>query len=361
MAIVRLWWADDSDIALTEGRLETLSKGQLSKWKWVNWPDEDDEESSFRSLYREITSGSMFDEGKVVVAHGLPSCHAKLSECIEDIPDGVVLIIIGGIAKNLKLYKSAKKFESSNLAKIDEPFKIDKTNAKTWIKERAKLYGGIIDDIAIKILFDLVGPKPNLIDREIQKMIMMSENKHITPFMAQDLCFYVGDSDVFRLCSSIIDGNRTYAHEYIHRLLIKGENHTKMCGYLMDWSRKLAIAEDHNRNYQSIDKTKIEGLQKVERDEDSPQNISLADFNESRSLPKQRLISNASSLYYICKELSESKKENGWGQKVVILVGNLILDLRKGKSAEDCFHIFVENAIADVDMEMENKDGPDNN
>ena len=360
MAIARLWWADDSDVALAEGRLKTLRDGQLAKWQWITWKEEDDQGNSLRSLLREITSRSMFEEGKVVLLHGLPSCHAELSEYLDEIPDGVVVVIIGGLAKNLKLYKAAKKLESENLAKVDESFKLDRSNAKAWIKERAIYYGGTVDDMAVKILFDLVGPKPNLLDGEIRKMIMMADNKHITPFIAQEACFYSGDTDVFRFCSAIVDGNRINSHELLQRLLIKGENHNKLCGYLMDWARKLAISEEFNRDYQALDKAKIEGLQKIDRDDDDPLNISLEDFNELKSLPKQRLIANTGALYYTCKELSASSKAKGWGLTIVPLVGTLMLDLRKGRSPEDCFHQFIEDAISEGTAETENEDGADN-
>jgi len=358
MAIARLWWADDTDVALTEGRLKALKQGQLSNFKWLNWTEEETSELSFKSLYREITSGTMFEDGKVIIVRGLPSCHAELAPCLKQIPQGIILVIIGGMAKNLKLYKAAKELEKQNLAKIDEGFKLDKSNAKQWIKDRAVLYGGSIDDMGAKILFDLVGPKPNLIDRELFKMVQMTENGHITPFIAQDACFYEGDADVFRMCSAIIQGNRMVAHEFLQRLLNKGENPFKICGYLMDWSRKIVIAESYGRNYDSVDKAKIESLQKPDREDDSPASISLEQFNRKEVLKTQKLIPNIGALYYICKELSESPKQAGWGFYLFPLIMRLMIELRKGSPPEHIFHEFVEKAVSGENLEYieENED-----
>jgi hypothetical protein len=105
-----------------------------------------------------------------------------------------------------------------------------------------------------------------------------------------------------------------------------------MCGFFMDWARRLSIAKDCNFEYKNRE-SDLASLKKPDKQDDG----------NYKQIP---LFSNIKGLYYSCKTLKESNKPGQWADELIIKIGKLQEKLRGDRGDESLLlHEFVSELI----------------
>lgn len=321
----RFWWADDSDLFLTENKIKGLRQGQFAAWTWLKWDKDIVPEGQQEAVHliREITLPSMFGDGKVVYTYGVPECHPELAEEIGNIPDSIVFIIVSRPNRTFSLHKKATQLGPS-VACVDVPFDLVKKDAVSWLQKRATALGASMDEMACRVLADFVGLSPNRLTREIAKLRSMAEDgRTITPYLVERECCATGDAEVTDMTNAVLAGSAKKVYELARRLIAKGEPPVRICGFLVDWARKLCIAEAYGREIESVNKGLLAGLKRLEKDKDK------------NGVEKTRLVPlvNPNAMYYACNGLSDSGKPKGWCYTAYQTVYKAQIDMKTSKDA----------------------------
>ena len=99
----KFWWVDTTDLTLANAKVEAVKTKQLSDWHWISWDEQDfpTPQEAELSLLREVGIPSIFSDGKVVCCQGLPSFHQKVSKILDEIPEGILLIVMAPILRKI--------------------------------------------------------------------------------------------------------------------------------------------------------------------------------------------------------------------------------------------------------------------
>lgn len=345
MAVPVFWWLDDSDAAAARGKLAAVRQNQFSEWEWIRFVDDayQNADEAMKSLITSLGTGSMFSGGKVIYCYGVPfeecyrlkpkeisAYHAKIADEIGKIPEGVIFIIISKLTKTSTIYKKAAIMETAKRAKITASDEISKENAIAWIQERAAVYDLSISKDACMMLADLTALNRTRICNEIDKLRHVAVGNKITEAMIEQYATGDGEADVRQMCLSITGGHGDAAHEYLQRLLDRGEPPLKICGYLMDWARKMSIAMSSGLNYDSV--------------RSMLPNIKKFDKASGKTVP---MFANPGTIFHACNELQGAGKQPNWVyQRVLLNLGELQLRLRERRCDEvRLMHEYVQNLV----------------
>jgi len=346
---------DDTDIIAVQEKLADGRKKYCDfDWFKFNEALHPSISEAYKSLISDLCTSSIFSPGKIVYCYGVPfkksssEYHSKLVKAIAKIPENVCFIVIARVEKSSILYKGLKALEAKNQARVDEPLNLDKSNARDWIKVQASKLNINIDETACGALADICAFSPAKIQNELRKLREIAIDNTIPTSLIETSGFGEGQSDIRDLGEAIIHDNGIKAHEYLQRLLDKGEPALKICGFLQDWITKLAIAQSAKGNFESI-RNVISEFKKWEKD-DSDNRETIEDERwghfsrlKGESVP---MYNNPNALYYSCKELRESKKKANWAYSALGMMGKLQERLRKGGIDESkLLHAFVADLI----------------
>lgn len=320
MAIPRFWWLDDTDADRADERLAAVRR-QLEKWTWIRWDESAHESPSdaLRDLETNLLISPTFEAGKVITCHGIPKCHSKIAKQLDEIPEKVLLVLVARPDTKTTLYKTAKGLD---FAKVDEPLTLrGRDAAVTWVSEKATKAGFELDRDACRMLVDFVGTNPGRLSMELKKACSLAGEGKVYPWAVQQSCHGYGMADVREMCQMMASGNYEGAHEYMDRLLARGEPPLKICGYLIDWCRKMAMAESCNGQYDSI-KPQVASLKKYQKPtKDNPVGSAVPMF------PKP------GALYFSCKTYNEIGGKRFWAAYLLQRLGKIQLSLRGGGAA----------------------------
>lgn len=304
MSIPKLWWIDDSDLSIVQSKLKSVKEKQLSSWNWISWreKDFDNANEAFLSITREIGIPSIFENGKAIICWGLPSFHAKLSKEITNISDGVILILITKVVKNISLYKTICELKESEdkLYRIDEQQENNKENNINFIAKRAAAFGLKIDDVCCQIILDFCGFNMDFITNEIKKLRYYCEDGNVTPFAISQVCAANGDANILILSRLIFSKKIPEVHELIERLL-KRDNPLQILGFLCSWVQGMMIISGNESNINLL-KEDVSEMKKI-----------LTEENSTKVVP---IYPNFGRLYHISKEFSNSNFSLEWPMNV---------------------------------------------
>lgn len=317
----KFWWLDDSDRWEAEQKLAVV-KSQFSDREWIRFEDGDPPEEYHRKLAWQLESCAMFAPGKVVYCYGVPGFQAELAENLK-IANGVVFVLIAKPDKSLLLYKKVRKMVEEKTAKIDELGPLGRGAAKQWIQERAHALCLKIDDSACQEIVDLFGSEHGL-DRnrmcqELLKLKHFVSEGPAAAWAVQQVAYGVGEADVKLMCEAILAGNSSKANAHLESLIARGEPGLKICGYLMDWLRKLKIAEDcANMGQMDALKPLLGQIKKRPKEKDKGEEPGP-------------MFPNLGVFYWAYKGWSESGRGRGWAEKAMHSLSRLQIELRVSK------------------------------
>ena len=352
---------DDADCFAVQERL-AMGRSKYPGHEWIRFYDDlyEKPDQAFKAFISLICMGSMFSSGKVVYCFGMPlkkfagDYHAKIAKEFQNIPDSNTLIIIARQDKGSTLYKSAKVLKDKGLAQIDEPLELTSKNVVDWIISKAKALKLTIEKPACKMLADLSDFNPSKIRQELIKLETLAINGEITPRLIGMAGSGRGSVDINDIAQCILRKDGEGAHEYLQRLLDRGEPALKICGYLQDWLNRLAIAEASGCNYE-VAKSVISNLMKWEPDAQKDE-FGLAKYEtvydpnwggySRRTGETVPMVANPKAIWHACREVEEAGRKQGWTIKNMDMMGKLQNKLRHGKDEARLLHGFIGELMA---------------
>lgn len=336
MALPKVWWLDDSDPVAAKKKLEAV-KQQLAGWDWDRFIDDryESPKDAFKGLLEWLSAPSLLSAGKVVYLYGVPFKKSdlanKLADEFDNIHPNVILVIIAKPDKTSPIYKKVQSMVVSKTGRADEAMEFGrKPETITWIKERAADMGAKIDDQACAMLADFSGFDPSMICMELQKLRYFSQDGVIDPKIVEMAAFPQTDADVKKVSEFILADDCEMAHEFVQRLLDRGEDALKIAGFLQDWSTKMALAESCGCNYDSI---KVKVAQCLKWDKDTEKAVPM--------FPKP------GAVYYACNDLAGAHKCHFWAFKGLELMGRLQLAIRSSEDKTRAMHQYVKALTKD--------------
>ena len=351
----KFYWMDDADQFSVKAKLESGRK-KYADYDWVRFRDDvyDSTEDAFKSLASMLTSVSFFTPGKIIYCYGIPfkknagEYHQRLSKEIRRAANKVCFIIISKPDRVSSLYKTAKE-----IGKVEEPFELNKTNAVDWITVQANHLGLKIEKHACMMLADITDFNPGRIQNELLKLEPLAIDGIIPIRIVEEACTGNGTTDVKELAQFILKNEGRSVHEYLQRLLDRGEPAIKICGYLEDWLTRLAIARAGSCNFEMIrnDVTELKEW-KSNNEKDSNGNSRYEIVEDERWGKYARrtgetvsMYSNPKSLWYSCQELSSANRNEDWAYESLYKMGQLQEALRGRGDEVRLMHRFVSSLM----------------
>lgn len=352
-------WLDDTDPWLFRAKLDSARK-KFADCDWVRYADDiyDSQSDAFKSLVSLLCLPPMFDAGRVVYCYGVPlkkssaEFHAKLVKEFDKIPSNVCFILIARPDRGTILYKGVKALEEKKQAKAEEAFELNKSNAIDWIVAQASKLQLTIDKQACMMLADITNFSPAKIQNELIKLRWFAPDGAVSSRVVEMGASSPSRTDVKDLGDFILNHDSGSAHEYLQRLLDRGEPPIKICGFLQDWIMRLAIAQSGNCNFEAIrnDVTELKKWQSSEEDEESryetvdDEKWGHFSRRKGESVP---MFANPKSMFYPCDGLRRSGNPQGWAYDGLMRMYALQMALR----AEDVdktkvMHEFVATLIS---------------
>jgi len=323
-------------LALARAKLDAVRKKQLSTWDWISWDEQDfrSPQEAELSLMRELGIASMFSDGKVICCQGLPTFHHKIAKSLEEIPEGILLVVMAPVDKTTSLFLKSSKDEQK--FKIDMVDDISKPKAReAFVADRAEKMGVRMDAEACRVLSEMCGNSHDMISSELKKLKAYSEDGVINASDVQAACVGDGDAALFELSTLILCKEAGAAHEWMKRLLITTDGHA-VVGYLCNWARVMCILSsvklDSNRA-----RNVASGLYKLEK----------VDERRARRVP---MYPNTGRFYHAAREMQEASLPVYWPWLVMAECHRLELATRFMTAKEDFAketHRFIERILAE--------------
>lgn len=367
-------WLDDTDFDDAQAELSAW-RAKLNEHEWVKWSEADypkDSPAAFDDLQGLLMAPSMFCPGKVVLIRGLPKCQAQLADALDEVADNVLCILVARPDTRTTLYKKAAKAQVA-----PKPLDISSKGAAfQWLMKKAQAMGIDLDVEAGKMLVDFVGKNPNVLAMELKKLKHLSLDGRIYPWVIQQGCCGTGAAEVTEMMEQIKAKNFSMVHEFLDRLLDKGEEPLKLCGFLMSWARRMALAEACNGNYQAI-KPALGSMKKFEKPQVKAKDSKLVALREELAgillnnpkkakkikdrIKKEKekmksssapLFPNTGAIFHACQYYNSIRGKRGWAYDFLCRLGRLQYDLRRKKMDDRrLMHFFF------IDLEKELADG----
>lgn len=352
----KIYWIDDTDLWLAQKKY-AAARAKYSECDWVRFKDDgyDNLESAYKDLVATLFTMPMFTPGKVVYCWGVPlkkaagEYHQLLAKQFEKIATNVCFMIIAQPDLRSSIYKAAKAH-----GKADDPFELNKLNAVGWITEQAATLKLKIDKQSCQMLADLTDFHPAKIQNELTKLMHLASDGQISPRLVAMAGYGEGRSDVKELGTFILNNDGENAHEFLQRLLDRGEPPLKICGYLQDWITRLGAAHAAGCNFEAI-RADVAELKKWDPSDkkDKHGNAVYETVNDDkwghycrRDGTAASMFGNPNSLWYACKELGGATKPPDWAYDGILKMFRLQNALR-GEDVDEAkaMHEFVSGLI----------------
>jgi hypothetical protein len=332
----RFWWLDTSDLALARAKLDKVKADQLSGWSLISWDESDfpSPEEAELSLLREIGIPSMFSEGKVICCQGLPSFHQKIAKGLDQIPEGILLVIMSQILKTTSLYLNAKK--DAKKFCLDEAKDITKPKERIeFVAQRAAQVGIRIDEECCYALAQLCGSSHDMLTNEMKKLRACSEDGRVTREDIDEICSAEGEAVLYDLTAKIAFNDPGPAHELLRRLLLTTDPHA-IIGFLCSWARALCVSWSCGCDFERC-KLAMAGVSKLEK------------VGEGKKR-RVALFSNENRFYHSIRELTEGNHYAHWPLVVMAECHRLELASRLMRDKENLskeMHRFLERVMGE--------------
>lgn len=353
---IRVWWLDNSDLYEAKRLVATVRSKQFTDWDYMKVEDGsfDDIERAKTYVCNELLTRSILAEGKIIHLLGIPSYHSELSELLEEIPTGVLLIIQASPNRTYSLWKKTQALAKKSMAKVTEFEELNKQNCVEWIKKRAESFLLTIDVVPAQMLSDFVGFDKTRIHSELAKLRdFLGPSGEVTPGVVQDVCYGHGQAIVYDLGKAILSGRSDVALEVLNRLFNRGEDAHKICGYLMDFFNKLSVSAAFDGNAEKI-KPFASSLFKWQKDEDAEKKkrVILEGMFTIKSGKSVPMFGNVNSFYYSAKDYCASGWSKGKILGLVRQLGIMHTEIRMQRARpETLVRIFVASAAGGISSE----------
>lgn len=374
----RLWLLDNGDFEEARRKLDYVKSTLLADFEWITWDETNykNPKEAFAELVEHLGTPSMFSPGKVVICYGLPRCQADIAESLPEIADQIMLVVVGKPDARSALYKAAKKMGSA--AKVDDALVLkDRKAAVAWAREKAGKLGIEIDDRCLSMLVDFVGTNPSSLSLEMKKLGHLSRDGRVHPWVVEQGCSGTGAAAMTELTDRIGARDFPMAHEFLDRLLAKGEAPLAIAGFLAGWCRRMALADSCSGSNSELGEglseiVKYQRPKKAARDSRVPalrEKLSRAKGKKAAEkiraeIEKERdrlkghavpMFPKSGALFHAVKRYNAMGGRRFWAYSALRRMGNLQLDLRrKGMRPEVLLHAFL--CHLERDLELETKD-----
>jgi len=350
---------DDRDINTAQEKLAQGRK-KYALYEWIRFSEDDYKttEDAFKALCTFLRSIPMFYPGRIVYCFGSPFRKAedntRLSKQLSLMAENISLVIIARFDKlGSSLIKTIRTMVEEGTAKVDSPVEIDRKNVLEWIAAQAEVRELQMDRHACMVLADISCCNANRIQNELNKLQWAVSDKVITGQIILTVAFGEGEVEIINITNAILEKDMIKAHEYMQRLLDKGESTVMISSYFYDWVVRLALAEACGCNSEMV-KLKVGSLMRWEGGE-GVETIHHEKFGPfSRQIGKQvPMFANPNSFYYTCNDLREANRAKDWAFSLLDIAGKLQISIRMGKGDQTrLFHEFIEQAGEDKKEEV---------
>jgi len=141
-----------------------------------------------------------------------------LADCISELPDSIVLVLIDGKIKsnNPLLRELSAKAEVKSFPLLKD------AELRQWIKGRVTREGGSISAPAVNLLAKLVGSNLWAMANEINKLALFTLGRRIEEDDIKMVVSYAQEANVFAMVDAILDFKAGVAEQLLQQLLRGG-------------------------------------------------------------------------------------------------------------------------------------------
>ena len=141
--------------------------------------------------------------------------YKSLGECINNIPDSTILVLIDGSIKSnnplLKEVSGKAEIKSFPLLKGDK--------LEQWIQRRVKEQGGSISPPAVDLLARVVGGNLWIMANEIDKLVLFTSGRRIEEEDVRIAVGYMQETSVYAMTDAILEFKAGIAEQLLEQLL----------------------------------------------------------------------------------------------------------------------------------------------
>ncbi len=178
----------------------------------------------------------------------LPSPDKKLAGRFAEIvcqkPDSTILVMTGSsISRSNPLVNAigdqvnCKEFPLLKGRQLEE-----------WINKRVKDYGGSISRGALTALVEQAGPDLWSMANEVDKLLLFTDGKEITPRDVARLVPLAPEANIFRMIDAVVEGKSNRAEVELKKLIEDGTSPSQILAMLTRQVRMVIVAKDMQNN-----------------------------------------------------------------------------------------------------------------
>ena len=155
---------------------------------------------------------------KITTASNHQNGYKSLADCISELPDSIVLVLIDGKVKsnNPLLRELSAKAEVKSFPLLKD------AELRQWIKRRVTREGGSISAPAVNLLAKLVGSNLWAMANEINKLALFTLGRRIEEDDIKIVVSYAQEANVFTMVDAILDFKAGVAEQLLQQLLQGG-------------------------------------------------------------------------------------------------------------------------------------------
>jgi DNA polymerase III subunit delta len=187
-----------------------------------------------------LTSVSLFAPERLVILKNISenkTAAERLTELVENLPDGVTVVIKEGLLdKRTGYYKALKKL--TDFHELIEP---SEPELMTWIQNRVKEEGGTISSQVARKLYETTGPDQLRLSNEIPKLVAFQSE--VTVEAIEELVEPNPRDTVFQLLESTLGGNTKQALTILDNLERSFEDPFQTANMLIWQTQVLAVVK----------------------------------------------------------------------------------------------------------------------
>jgi len=155
---------------------------------------------------------------KITTASNHQNGYKSLADCISELPDSIVLVLIDGKIKsnNPLLRELSAKAEVKSFPLLKD------AELRQWIKRRVTKEGGSISAPAVNLLARIVGSNLWALANEINKLALFTLGRRIEEDDINMVVSYAQEANVFTMVDAILDFKAGVAEQLLQQLLQGG-------------------------------------------------------------------------------------------------------------------------------------------
>ncbi len=160
-------------------------------------------------------------------------------DALPSLPESTTLVFLDAkLSATNPLFKAVTQH-----ADVHEFGKLKKADLAGWIRERAELYGAVLDGRAVAVLADLAGDSLAALDSELRKLATYAGGSPITETDVRTLVSQARDPNIFAMADAVVEGRLRDAVDLVRRLLADGESPQRLLTMVARQYRLLILAK----------------------------------------------------------------------------------------------------------------------